>query len=50
MASGLKLDPSVARKDTVVGEILYETRAIQDAMEGFGMSDYDDEDEDEEEV
>ena len=44
------MDPSAARKDTVVGEILYETQAIQDAMEGLGMSDYEDTSDEEEEA
>ena len=44
------MDPSVARKDTVVGEIMYETQAIQDAMEGLGMSDYEDTSDEEEEA
>ena len=44
------MDPSAARKDTVVGEIMYETQAIQDAMEGLGMSDYEDTSDEEEEA
>ena len=48
--TGLKMDPSAARKDTVVGEIMYETQAIQDAMEGLGMSDYEDTSDEEEEA
>ena len=34
----------------MVGEILYETQAIQDAMEGLGMSDYEDTSDEEEEA
>ncbi len=44
------MDPETAKKDTVAGEIMYETQAIQDAMEGLGMSDYEDDEEEEEEA